>query len=270
MQQILDFLIRKRNPLLFLLLMIISYALTVQSHSYHRSKFINSTGAITGGLFKYQTDISNYFKLKSYNQRLLEENALLKTRISNFQTDSITSDKILNFKYYPASVINNTYHKTNNYLTIDAGINDSIHADMGVITDKGIVGVVEKTSSNYATVISILNHRSSINAQLKKTNHFGSLKWDGKYPNIMQLHDVPRFAPIAINDTIITGGRSTIFPKGIPIGSITNYTLDDNANFFDIDITLFNDMTDIGFVQIIENQNANEIQELEKEHSNEK
>ncbi len=244
--------------------------MTVQSHSYHRSKFINSTGTITGNFLEYQAGINNYFKLKSYNDRLLEENAKLKTQLSQ-KTEKTTEELQQNaYSYYPASVINSTYHKTNNYITINSGKNDSIHSDMGVITDKGIVGIVEKTSSNFATVISILNHRSSINAQLLKTNHFGSLTWDGKHPNIMQLKDVPRFAPLAINDTIVTGGRSTIFPKGIPIGKITNYTLGDNANFYDIDVLLFNDMTDIGFVQVIKNINAPEIQKLEKNHSNEK
>lgn len=270
MQQIFDFLIRRRNPLLFLLLILISYAMTVQSHSYHRSKFINSASRITGGLFEYKTDIGNYFKLKTYNQRLLEENSKLKTLLSQFYKDSSSTNFKAPYNYIAASVINSTYHKSNNYLTIDAGINDSIKPDMGVITDKGIVGVVENISDNYATVLSILNNRSSINAQLKKTNHFGSLKWNGKKPNIMQLQDVPRFAPIAVNDTIITGGRSTIFPKGIPVGKIANFNLDENANFYEIDVVLFNDMTDIGFVQIIKNENAVEIKQLESIHSNEK
>lgn len=269
MQQIFDFLIRRRNPLLFLLLMLVSYALTLQSHSYHRSKFVNSTNTITGTFFEYQTNINNYFKLKSYNERLLKENALLKTQLSN---DSLETKnwQSASFTYYPASVINNSYHKTNNYLTIDAGANDSIQSDMGVITDKGIVGVIENISSNYATVISILNNRSSINAQLKKSNHFGSLKWNGRLPNMMQLHDVPRFASLAINDTIVTGGRSTIFPKGIPIGKISNFTLNENANFYQIDVELFNDMTDVGFVQVIKNENAIEIKQLESNHTNEK
>jgi rod shape-determining protein MreC len=67
-------------------------------------------------------------------------------------------------------------------------------------------------------VISILNSNSQINAQLKKTFHFGSLVWDGKDPNIVQLIDVPRQAPVQIGDTIVTGGRSLIFPQGLPIG----------------------------------------------------
>jgi rod shape-determining protein MreC len=41
---------------------------------------------------------------------------------------------------------------------------------MGVINSLGIVGI-ENTSPNYATVISILNKKSQINAKIKKSNH---------------------------------------------------------------------------------------------------
>jgi rod shape-determining protein MreC len=51
---------------------------------------------------------------------------------------------------------------------------------MGVINDLGIVGIVDNTSPKFATVVSILNVKSQINAKIKKSNHFGSLVWNGK------------------------------------------------------------------------------------------
>jgi len=125
------------------------------------------------------------------------------------------------------------------------------------------VGIVDQVSKNYARVISILNGHSKINAQLKKTNHFGSLIWNGKDPNVVQLIDVPRLAPIKIGDTIVTGGKSLIFPQGIPIGSIEEFKLDQNESYYTIEIRLFNDMTNIGYVYIIENKEKEEIKELQ-------
>jgi rod shape-determining protein MreC len=55
-----------------------------------------------------------------------------------------------------------------------------IKTDMGVVNSQGIIGIVDNTSEKYATVMSILNKKSQINAKIKKTNHFGSLIWDGK------------------------------------------------------------------------------------------
>jgi rod shape-determining protein MreC len=60
---------------------------------------------------------------------------------------------------------------------------------MGVINSLGIVGIIENTSPNYATVISILNKKSQINAKIKKSNHFGSLIWNGKSTGFVQLVD---------------------------------------------------------------------------------
>jgi len=268
MQQIINFVIRHRNTLLFLFLLLISFSLTIQSHSYHKSKFISSTSFVSGSFYQLTNNISDYFYLKGYNNRLLKENTELKNQLSIFNTISTLEkdfklDSLQKYIYTPAEVINSTYHKTKNYITINKGSKDSVFADMGVVTDSGIIGIVESSSQNYSRIISILNKSSRINAQLKKSNHFGSLVWSGNATNVVQLIDVPRLAPLKIGDTIITGGRSTIFPKGIPIGRIINFELNTDQSYFTVNIRLFNDMTNIGFVNVIKNLNATEIKNLE-------
>lgn len=268
MQQIFNFLIRNKNNILFLLLFAFSFFLTVQSHSYQKSKFISSANFLTGGIYSWTSDINSYFNLEEYNERLLQENQKLREQLVNSR-DSTSIEQLedtlltKNYSFYTAEVINNNYAKIDNYLTIDKGSKADISKDMGVVTSKGIVGIVENVSTNYATVISILNSNSKINAQLKKSNHFGSLVWNGENPNIVQLTDVPSQAPVQKGDTIMTGGRSLIFPKGIPIGTIDNYYLGENDSYFDIDVRLFNDMTNIGYVYVINNNAREEIQELE-------
>jgi rod shape-determining protein MreC len=64
---------------------------------------------------------------------------------------------------------------------------------MGVI-NRGIVGIIENTSPNYATVISILTKKITNQCQNQKSNHFGSLIWNGKSTGFVQLVDVPRLA----------------------------------------------------------------------------
>ena len=271
MQQIVNFLIKYRNTLLFLVLFGIAFILTIQSHSYHKSKFVSSANSLTGGIFNLTGDIDDYFSLKTYNERLLEENTRLKNELQLYKIDSLETGRIkfydsltkVEYLYTSAQVINNSYHKTNNFITINKGLNDSIKTDMGVVTDKGIVGIVQESSKNYSRIISILNKNSRINAQLKKTEHFGSLIWNTKSPHVVQLIDIPRLAPLVKGDTIITGGRSTIFPKGIPIGIIKDFTLNNDQSYYTVDVLLFNDMTNIGFVTIIENKNAPEIKAIE-------
>lgn len=269
MQQIINFLIRNKNNILFLLLLTFSLFLTIQSHSYQKSKFISSANFLSGGIYSWTSNINSYFHLEQYNLRLLEENERLRTRLASYEdslevsTYTDTSSFDADYIFRASEVINNNYAKVDNYLTLKSGARDGIQRDMGVVTSRGIVGIVENVSPNYSTVISILNSNSRVNAQLKRSNHFGTLVWNGDDPNVVQLIDVPSIAPIAEGDTIITGGRSLIFPKGLPIGAVKNFSLDQSESYYNIDIQLFNDMTNIGYVYVIENTQQNEIRSLQ-------
>lgn len=267
MQQIINFIIRNKNFLLFLLLFGVSLLFTIQSHSYHKSKFINSANFLTGGVYNSVNNISGYFNLKSQNQLLVEENKRLRSllRNSGIQTDSTFIDSLTfgkSYRFFSANIIKNSYSLNNNILTLNKGLNDSIKQDFGVISSKGIIGIIDKTSGNYATVISILNTTSRISAQLKKTNHFGTLTWDGKDSKLTQLIDIPKIAPVSIGDTIVTSGRSSIFPKGVRVGIVEDFKLDQAENYYEINVRLFNDMTSIEHVYIIENTNKAEINNL--------
>ncbi|WP_026914538.1 rod shape-determining protein MreC [Christiangramia portivictoriae] len=270
MQQIFNFLIRNKNSILFLFLFAVSIFLTVQNHSFHKSRFISSANWVTGGVYSWSNGINTYLNLEEYNERLIAENNQLRNIISNMN-DSISISKQLDstsfegdYIFRPSRVINNNFAKIDNYLTLNRGENSGIQKEFGVITSQGIVGIVDRVNNKYSRVISILNSRSRINAQLSSTNHFGSLVWNGEDPNIVQLIDVPRQAPVQKGDTIITGGRSLIFPEGLPIGSIKDFTLDQTQSYYTINIKLFNDMTNIGYVYVIENINKDEIKELQE------
>lgn len=270
MQQIIKFFLRNKTFLLYFLLLFIAVAFTIQSHSYHKSKFINSANFLTGGVYNSVNDISIYINLKSQNNLLQEENARLNSTLhtpNDSVNNSFISDTIytgVNYKFTPAHVIKNSYSAMNNVLLINRGKRDSLKQDFGVITPKGILGIVDQTSNKFATVLSILNTNIKISAQLKNTNHFGSLMWDTKSPQIVQLNEVSKIAPLKKGDTIVTSGRSIIFPKGIPVGTIKDFQLDNAENFYTIDVQLFNDMTNIEYVYIIENVDKNEINSLLK------
>ena len=270
MQQIFNFILKNSNRLLFLLLLVISLSLTIQSHSYHKSKIISSANFFTGGIYERVNNINEYFSLKSQNEELALENARLKSLLFN-QKDTTKLPEIDTIKgvkktdIIVSKVIRNSYSVFENYLTINNGSASGIKRNMGVINSAGIVGIVDKTSKNYATIISILNVKSQINAKIKKSNHFGSLVWNGKSTGFVQLIDVPRLAGVRKGDTIVTGGQSIIFPENIGIGTIEKVYIDDVTNYYTLDIKLFNDMTNLGHVYIIKNKDADEITHLENQ-----
>lgn len=265
MQNIIAFFLRYRIFFLFVLLLGIALSLTIQSHAYHRSKFINSANWLTGGIYSSVNNVSSYFGLKEQNQQLLQENKRLRDLLINQPEtiDSLEKDSIKKYILTTASIIKNSFRRTNNYLTLNKGRLQGIKNDMGVITSRGVVGIIDNTSKNYSVVQSILNSLSEINAGLKKEPYFGTLRWDQKDYRYVQLTDIPKNAQIKKGDTIVTGGMSTIFPKDILIGTIEEFNLTGTNNYYDIKVRLFNDMANIEHVYIIRNQDKQEIIQLE-------
>ncbi|WP_426064481.1 rod shape-determining protein MreC [Flavobacterium sp. DSP2-3-1] len=274
MQQIFNFIFKNSNRILFLLLLGISLTLTIQSHSFHRSKIISSANFLSGGVYEKVNNLNEYLNLKTHNDALALENAKLKSLLFN-REDTTAVKKLDSLKgvkpddILVSKVIKNSYNMYENYLTLNSGEIDGVKPDMGVINSLGIVGIIENTSKNYSTVISILNKRSQINAKIKKSNHFGSLNWNGKSTGFVQLTDLPRLALIKIGDTIVTGGQSVIFPENINIGTIAKIYRDKLTNYYTLDVKLFNDMTNLGHVYIIKSKDREEIINLEKREKDE-
>lgn len=274
MQQIFLFIYKNSNRLLFLLLLGISLFLTIQFHSYHRSRIISSANFLSGGVYEKINNVSEYLNLREQNEILAHENAKLKsilfdagdtTKISKL--DSIRG--LRDTDIIVSKVIHNSFSSLENFLTLDSGEKQGVKADMGVVNSLGIVGIIDNTSPNYSTVVSILNLKSQINAKIKKSNHFGSLIWDGKSTGFAQLIDVPRLAAIRKGDTIVTGGQSVIFPENINIGTIDKIYIDNQTHYYTLNIKLFNDMTNLGHVYIIKSKDREEIINLEKGQKNE-
>ncbi|PCI01446.1 MAG: rod shape-determining protein MreC [Flavobacteriaceae bacterium] len=274
MQQIIYFLRKYRYFLLFVILELIALVFTIQSHSFHKSKFVNSATSITGGVYSQVSNINDFFTLKQENKVLSEENNRLKNKLNQYRQEDYISTVIdslsilTKYNYTAAKIIKNDFRKVNNFITINKGSTSGLQSDMGVINTKGIIGIVKNVSNNYATVLSILNSYSKLNVRLKNSNYFGTLTWDGTDYNTVQLVDIPRQANLSIGDTIITGGRSAIFPEGIMVGVIQDFQFE-GTKFNEINIRLFNDMSALGYVQIIENTQRKEQQLLEEQTTNE-
>ena len=269
MQQLIYFFQKYRYFLFFVLLEFIALFLIINNNTFHKSKFISSANGVTGGLYENFSKLSDYFNLKTQNEELASENEKLKNLLEKYNT---TKDSTINgividslkfnqkYTYTKAKIIRYSFHLPNNYLTVNKGSSQGVEKEMAVINSKGIIGITEKSNSNYTRVQSILNSNSKINARLKNNTHFGSLEWNGKDYKTTQLHDIPRQAIIKVGDTIITDGKSTIFPEGILIGTIKNIDTKNNKNL--IDVQLFNDMSSLGHVYVVTHLGKKEINAL--------
>lgn len=265
---LLYFILRNRVLLTFLSLITISLSLIIQGHYFHRSKIVNASRNIIGSTHEIAFNTQNYLKLSQYNDQLIKENAKLKSQMRNSliiysaSTDKGTTIKS-HYKYFPAKVVYNTFRKSNNYLILNRGKSHGIQPDMGVVTENGVVGIIETTSENYSTVISMLHKDFLLNVRFKKNNFFGSLTWEKDVYGYSILKDIPKQAPVKIGDTIVTDGKSFIFPEDIPIGTVSAYeTLSQQPDYYEITIKLFLNFSNLSHAYVVENFAKTELDSL--------
>ena len=288
MQQIIDFIIRKKDVVVYLILLLFSLSLIFNSNYFHRSKVIillNNISSFSSENFDY---INEYFELKDINLDLTKENLFLKNQLEKVkQYSNLDSLKNTNFTFRNAKVISNNLSSFKNHLIINKGLKHGLKNEMGVINSTGIVGIINRTSKNYSSVMSVLNIDTKINAKVKRTSHFGTLEWNGRRTSYLVLNDIPETANIKVGDSIITGGMSLIFPEGINIGVVSeiinqnkisdtvvrfkgnineaNYLdFEFKENYLTVKVKLHTDMNNLNNVYVIESLNRKEFQKIKK------
>jgi rod shape-determining protein MreC len=255
---------------LFFTLEIFAFVIVYRFNNYQKASFVNYTTGVTSSFYTTVNNTNQYFNLRRVNDSLQMENARLHSQLITSYYQNNFSPKQINdtmykqqYEYIPATVVNNSVTKRNNYITLNRGKDHGVEPEMGVISETGIVGIVMSVSDHYCTVLSLLNNNCKISAKIKKNGAFGSLRWEGDDPKYAKLLDVNKHVPIATNDEIITSNFSTIFPEGIPIGRIFSHSLDAGDNFHTIKVELYTDFGTVSSVYIIRNLMKGEQTNLE-------
>ena len=287
MQQLIDFILRKKDVVVYFILLFLSLSFIFNSNYFHKSKVILFSNSITNYTNEVFENINWYFELKKINSSLVEENLILKNQLEKFiEKSSIDSLENVAFQYQNAKVISNNLSSIKNNLVINKGIKHGLKNEMGVISSTGIVGIINRTSKNYSSVMSVLNTETKINAKVKRTSHFGTLEWNGLSNRELLLNDIPETADIKIGDSIITGGMSLIFPEGINIGVVSEImkqekfndtvmkfhinnqvkiaNIEFRENYLNIEVKLHTDMNNLNNVYVIESLNKNEFENIKK------
>lgn len=276
MGNVLLLLVRFGYHLLFLILEGIAIYLIVNYNQTQKEIFINSTNIFSSSLNNRVDNVVKFSNLQKTNDQLQTENARLLERfiyenvnsVDIQNIDSLASDSI-KYSLIPVSICNSTYNLRNNNLTLCQGSAAGITANMGVITDKGIIGIVRNVSPNFSRVMSILHSQSIIDCSIKRNNAHGSLVWDGKNPRMLNLLDIPKHISVLEGDTVSTSGYSTIFPKGLLVGTVREVTLPSGSNSYKIAVELFADPVTMNTAYVILNKFSQEQKTLETDTANE-
>ncbi len=272
MRSLFRYLIKNHVFVLFILLETLALAMVFNYNSFQKSKYLNSANRISGEVYTVFNSVTGYFGLIKDNRELAEENARLRMQLENRHILAALADSngIAVFtvdsgiRFTTARVINNSVNGYFNYITLNKGRKHGIQPEQGIISARGIVGVVGQVSDSYAMGLSVLNRRWSVSAKHKNTGYYGSLMWPGIDYRVARLSEIPLHVEISHGDTIVTSGYSTIFPEGLLIGTIIDYTQPDGENYYSIDVQLSVDFKSLSHVEIVEILDKEEIKELEK------
>ena len=102
---------------------------------------------------------------------------------------------------------------------IDKGAQDGIRPDLAVVTADGVVGKVLRTFAGSSQVLLINDPSSGVGAILDKSRLQGVLKGSAAGETI--LEKVMADERVENGEKVLTSGGDQIFPKGMPIGTVT-------------------------------------------------
>lgn len=274
MRNLLQFLTRYSNFLIFLILEVVAFILIGTCNDYQQSAIWSSANRIAAGTNNIKTSIVDYFSLRADNAELAEENARLKAELMLLtnnveilsERDSQYVYSHLDWDYMPAKVIGLTTNKQHNYLTINKGKRDSIEVDMGVISADGVVGVVSAVGEKYALVVPIIHTKISISSRLKSNGQIGGTSWDGRNYRFVDLIEIARHVSVNKGDTIVTSGLTDVFPEGLMVGVVSETELGAGDNYHQTVVELSTDYKALKYVQVLRNNNTKMTDKIGKNH----
>ena len=261
------------NTAVFILLEIAALGMLRHGDSLQDLFISRAAHGFLGYFWGLSESIANYASLRTENRHLAEEILRLTETITRLEEEAAaaaardsadyTTAWRGKYEFIPAEVIKNSVNKQHNYLIIGKGSDDGVRPQTGIITSRGVIGIVDAVSRHYSYAISFLNSDSSISARIGKDGAAGPMAWDGKGSGNALLREIPLQVKFEEGDTVYTSGFSTIFPPDIPIGRITGSRIVNGATF-EIKVSLFQDFSSVRHVCLVRNRDLDEIMSLEK------
>jgi rod shape-determining protein MreC len=209
------------------------------------------------------------FDARGENDRLKDQVADLRDQLAREQTGRAESkelkslDETLSGGIVPdgtdpvtARVIGRSPTVWYSSVTLDKGSSDGVHVDDPVVAALGLAGKVTQTTPNTAQVTLITDADSAVTGRVTSSGATGVVEPNVGNPNDLQLDYLERGTQIAEGDMVVTAGFSTgdlgsIFPPGIPIGRITQASIEEQQAYQRVHLEPFADLRDMTFVKVL-------------------
>jgi rod shape-determining protein MreC len=270
MRNLIAFFRRFRVFLVFIALQIIALSTYFTFLEFPRSQYLTSASYVSGSVLEVRNDITKHFNLSYNNDMLQRENTWLRQHqpasFQKLQGHTFKIDDTLFHQQYlfiPATVINSTVTKRNNYFTLNIGYRQGIKRGMGVFSEKGIVGIIHNTSEHFSVVKSVLTENINIDVMIEPIGLFGLLKWDGADPRRGSITGISNDLKIKRWSKVVTRGGSGIFPRGLNVGHIEKLRPVEGKPLWDVVMRYTEDYRTLQRVYVIKNLMQAEQDSLE-------
>ncbi len=270
MRNLFAFFRRFRVFLIFVVLQVFALYNYFSYVSYPKSQFLTTTNSISASMLSARNNVVKHFNLETNNKALQLENILLRKRLpesfmkienETFKINDTTYEE--QYDYIAGEIINATLTRKNNYFTINLGSIQGIQTQMGVFSEKGIVGRVFYVSEHYALVKSVLSENINVDVIIQPSGIKGILKWDGKSPEIGYVSGISNDYKIKIGSKVITGAGSGVFPKGLVVGKVREIVSVEGKPLWDVRIDFSEDYRKLQNIYVVKNRLQKELEKIE-------
>ncbi len=221
---------------------------------------INEIGTFISDAAAGRRDIQ---ALESEIEALENENAMLHAQVTTMENNQADYDDLLELtqleEKYPtydmvgARIIAKDPGNWYSTFTINKGSLDGIQADMNVIADDGLVGIVTKVSTNSSVVKSIIDDTSSVSGMISK--NYDICIVNGNLTEIdsglLNVEMISKDSTIVNGDEVVTSYISSKYLPGLLVGYISDVTLDDSEMSYNAKLTPVVDFQHLSTVLVI-------------------
>lgn len=222
------------------------------------------------GLYTATDAIADFLARVFTGSDLQTENLELRAKVAELNGQLQDADEtkkenerlreLLNYEAEPgvefvtARVIGRDINHWYDTFIINLGLIDGIEIDMPVVNGDGLIGRIVAVGVTWSRVMPIVDSSSGVSGFVVRTRDNGILNGTptaGNESALLRMSKLVLDADLMPGDTVITSGQGGVFPKGIPIGEVTEVSQSDDGMRNQAVVTPFVDFVHLEEVIII-------------------
>lgn len=202
---------------------------------------------------------NNPGEIVNLNATLTAENAILRSeniRLNETKYERDMLAELLNFTqldnvhtYLTANVIGQDTSSFLQYIIINIGTTGGVQRDMPVVTNAGLVGIINEATPRASKVLLLNSGQMAVNVKVQNSRADGVLF--GQASKDMRLKYIALDATIQSGDLIFTSGLGGSLPANIPVGEIASVRSRAYDVFQEAEVLPLVDLDDIEIVMVI-------------------